>query len=198
MRRIVFVVIAILSLLIVPVLTSAGTPTTAPTVFATPADVYAAALKATRAGDTRTVVSCLSPETQAEWVSMCVSLILSEPTTAPSDSDKDKVALEAKYGLDHPQRRPGETDEQLADRLAAQIKDKVAFLNEWMSHDAAQDKADPGSQPAPELVNVHIEGDGTVAVAKLVQHEADGSTTSMDVKFKKIDGSWKIDSMMLF
>jgi hypothetical protein len=200
MRRIIFTILPVLTLMVVPAMVAAEAPTTAPSVYVTPADVYAAAAKASRSGDSETLIDCQSPDNQEKLVKLMMFFVIHAPTTAPSisDSDKEKAAFFAKYGLDHHERRAGETDTQLTDRLAAQIPDKAAFLKEMGSIQRAHNKQASNSAPVPALTNVQIEGDGNTAVGKLISHDANGVTMSMDVQFKKINGSWKIDSLAFF
>lgn len=195
MRRIAFAVASILGLMIPPALVWADGPTTAPAIYATPADVFAASEKAARAGDCETYVDCQSPDNQEIFVKLFVQIAMATPTTNPNPSDQDKqiLAFMAKYGLDHHDRLAGEADYQWTDRVAALIKDKPAFLKDLMS----QNPPDPNPGPMPELTDLQIQADGVTATAKAVVHTPDGTAGSQDVKFKKIDGSWRLDSLVV-
>jgi hypothetical protein len=197
MRRIAYMFAVIVSLVVFPALIHGAEPTTANAVYVTPADVVAAAMKANREGDIPAEIGCLSPDGQEKWTKLWLRIVVSMPTSAPAttDLDKQREAMLAKYGVDLRDRRTGETDAQTVDRFARQIKDKSAFLEEIASKQPPRRK----DQPTPVLENVQISADGMSAVAKLVRHDADGKgSMSMDVKFQKIDGSWKIDSMIFF
>jgi hypothetical protein len=201
MRKMIFVLAMILGFNSIPTMAKANEPTTAPAIYAAPADTLAAATKAMRDGNVDVYLECLSPNAiNLNAVSFVGMMTMDTPTDAPTptDPDKQKAAFEARYGLDHRQRHVDETDEQFADRLAAKIQDKRAFMRDFIAQVLSDKNTDAKSNPVPELVNLHIQPDGTTAVAKLVQHVGDGTTMSQDIQFKKIGGSWKIDNAVLF
>jgi hypothetical protein len=177
-------------------LAAANAPTTAPS-YATPADVIAACQKAGRAGDYQTLVDCYSPEGMKQATEFCIDILVSDAPTGPSTQPTPQpiLALEKKYGLDRP-RRPGESDDLFEARLADAITDKRAFLIEAAGIFGDQNQAN--NNPPSELINVNISSDGKTAVAKLVQKDPDGSAMTQDVKFTKIDGSWKLDQVISF
>ncbi|HYO07888.1 MAG TPA: hypothetical protein VER17_02850 [Tepidisphaeraceae bacterium] len=57
----------------------------------------------------------------------------------------------------------------------------------------------PATKPAaPQLQDVRIDPSGTSATAKLTNTDQHGGTWSQTVKFEKVNGSWRIASLMMF
>jgi hypothetical protein len=200
MRRFLCIFSSILLLVVFPSLVRAAGATTLPAIYATPADVVAAADKALHAGNAQVLVDCLDADSQEKLTQFFLFAMASDLTDAPATapSDKQKAAFNAKYALDHVQRLPGETDEQMGDRLAKQIKDKRQFLIDMTLQLNDDNKKSGKVIPPMELDNLHIQPDGTTAVGQLVHRQSDGTSDSQDVQFKKIDGAWKFDGAVMF
>ena len=175
-----------------PVKSAAARP-----VYATPAEAVAAAQAAFARDDFEAEVDCFSPDGQKALSKTFLRLLVSMPPAALNSSPmgKEIAAIEAKYGLKDWQRKPGETDEQMIDRLAGGITTKREFVLATMGlNKGHNDKA----QVPTMLEDVHIEDGGESAIGKLVRHEANGATVSQDVRFKKIGGSFLIDNAIFF
>jgi hypothetical protein len=168
-------------------------------VYPSPADVLAACQKANHDGDARAFVDCYSSQAHKHFLKFLIMMIANSPTTLPTGQvDPEKAAFEAKYGLDHREKRPGETNAQLVDRLDAGVTDPRGCLIDFMTHQFANRPKDRPASPAPELQNIQIDGQGETAVGKLVRHEANGGTMSQNAKFRKSDGSWLLDDIVFF
>lgn len=196
MRRTSRHVTALIMLCLTAQMAAANPPTTAPS-YATPAEVIAASQKALRAGDYQTFVDCYSPDAQEQATEFCIDTLVTNAPSGPTTQPMPQPirAWEKKYDLDRP-RLAGETDDQFDARLAHSIKDKRAFLIDALG--IVRDQAGPDNSPPSELINVNISSDGTTAVAKLVRKDPDGDAMSQDVKFIKIDGSWRLDQIVAF
>jgi hypothetical protein len=188
----------VLAIVLPMVVVAADTPSTRPT-YASADEVLAACQKAHHDGDTQAFIDCYSPHAQEHFVHLLLTMIAHSPTSSPSgQADPQKAVFEAKYGLDHRDKNPGETDAQLVDRLAGQIKDQRGFLIDFVSRQDAARPKDLPVQPTPELQNLQVSPDGKTAAGKLVRHEPDGSAMSQNAKFRKVDGSWLIDDIIFF
>ena len=175
---------------------------TAPVVYATPEEVVTACRAANARHDAAGVLDCYSPQMQDAMTKMIMTMIAATPTTLPAGQSPDpqKVAFEARHRLADRQQRSGESRDDFAARLITNLPDKRAFLLDFMQRQAAHASTRPAStQPAPQMSDVTIDPSGNTATAKLSRAEADGrGSTSQVVKFEKIDGSWRLASLMMF
>lgn len=175
--------------------------TTSPAVvYDTPEAVVRAAQTAHEAGDAMATLDCYSPAGHAGMAQVIMWAIASPPTTqsATQPINPDRAAFEARHGLDRRAQKPGESRNDFAKRLVDELPDKRAFLLDFMAKQPPRRR--PTSQPAeaPQLQDVTIDPSGTTATAKLVRKGREGSTMSQTVKFEKIDGSWRIATLMMF
>ncbi|HEV7299430.1 MAG TPA: hypothetical protein VGN72_08720 [Tepidisphaeraceae bacterium] len=175
-------------------------PTTSAVVYETPEAVVLAARNANKTGDHVAEIDCYSPAGHAAIARVLMWMIASPPTTqsATQPINPDRAAFEARHGLDRRAQKPGESRDDFAKRLVDELPDKRAFLLDFMTKQPPRRR--PTSQPAGplQLQDVTIDPSGTTATAKLVRKGRDGSTMSQEVKFEKIDGSWRIATMMMY
>lgn len=181
---------------------SAETPSTR-AIYATPAEVVAAAQKATAEKDMAASLDCYSPAGHDALAKFILWAVASTPTTVPASqpANPERAEFEAKYGLDRRERKAGESTEQFATRLMEGLPDRRAFLVDFMTRQQThQAKRPPATRPSEplELQDVQIDASGTNATAKLLRKSRDGGTMSQNVKFEKIDGSWRIATVMMY
>jgi hypothetical protein len=182
----------------------AQAPTTQATspavVYDTPEAVVRAAQMAHEAGDAAAALDCYSPAGHAGMAQVIMWAIASPQTTqsATQPVNPERAAFEARHGLDRRVQKPGESRNDFAKRLVEELPDTRAFLLDFMSKQPPRRR--PTSQPAepPQLQDVTIDPSGTTATAKLVSKGRNGSASSQKVKFEKIDGSWRIATLMMY
>ena len=96
--------------------------------FATPAEAISASEDAFGKGKYEAVADCFNAAGQKQTAASYISvfqMMLSEGSGPDAKKIKD---LLAKHGVTDVAKKAGETDEQLADRLDAQLKDPRAFM----------------------------------------------------------------------
>lgn len=175
----------------------AAVPATRP-VYDSPAAVVAASRQAYRTGDVRTGIDCLSPvgrQKAARFVTMM--LVRGHSTTLPAKDAAERQAFEDKYGLSDRTPRPGETTDQLIDRLTAAIPDQRAFLTDFAARAQQSHKAPSSTAPSPELTGVTVAADGRTATADLSRTNGNGTMTQ-HLHFTKVDGGWLLDDLMFY
>jgi hypothetical protein len=164
------------------------------TNFSTPAEVISAAENAFGKGKFDALADCFDAEGQKQMVQSYVSeFAMSVSESSGPEVQKIKDLL-AKYGVSDVAKKAGETDDQLAERLAAQIKDPHAFMVE----------ATPLAFPNPkgkgpikgEVKDVKIDGQKAQGDYSVKTPGSDDVT--QHVKFAQANGSWKISSAIAF
>ncbi|HEX4125782.1 MAG TPA: hypothetical protein VHY37_13735, partial [Tepidisphaeraceae bacterium] len=111
MRVLVSIAMGIGLLLAATLPAFADVPATAPAAYATPADVFNAAVKAGRGGEIPTFVACFSSDGKAQYVRFFLTMLVSSSTTGPATRPADPALAQflARYGITDLSRRPGET-----------------------------------------------------------------------------------------
>jgi hypothetical protein len=182
--------------LLTAVSASAAPPATRP-VYATPADVVAAAQRANKEDDFETILNCQSPAGQQKMVKFVITIMARSPATRPADAERD--AFELRHRLSDRTPRAGETPGQVVDRLIGDLPDSRAFLLDFMTQQKAiRAKRPPSTRPAPDLTNLVVSPDGLTATGDLSRRDPDGGTMSQHISFSKIDGSWLLNDMMFY
>jgi hypothetical protein len=164
------------------------------TKFTAPAEVMSAAEDAFGKGKFDALADCFDAGGQRQMAQSYVGIFVMELSEGSGPGVKKIKDLLAKFGLTDIAKKAGETDEQLADRLAAQLKDPRAFMI----------KATPLAFPNPkskgpikgELKDVKI--DGQKAQAKYAVKLSGTNAMTQDVTFAQVNGSWKIAKAIVF
>ena len=120
------------------------------------------------------------------------------PAPAPSAEEKkaqaEMDALLAKHGIKDLTSRAGEDPEAFIKRITANVTEGRALLMELMKLGEGK-----GAKPSPcrkgELTELKIAGE--TATGKYVVKDADGSTSSQEVKFDKVEGSWRLGDVVM-
>jgi hypothetical protein len=172
--------------------------------YATPAEVIAAYEKAHDANDDAAAVDCFSPEGMNRSVKFMVAMEMAtrqpEPgaaAAAPTPEEKKAHAamdaLLAKHGIKDLATRQGEDSEAYVNRITAPVTDPRGLMLDLMKF------LETGAKPAPcrkgEVADLKINGDD--ATGKYVVKDPDGSSSSQDLKFKNIDGSWRLADVVM-
>jgi len=196
-------------------------------VYPTPEAVNRAAHAAYERGDYSALIACYSPKgldanvdlammfmVAHEMPSMTLEVTLKvgdqssttqgaftpvpEPSTRPARSPEQQKRAEAveailvKHGITDRAQKPEETKKAYYARLRDQVKDKRGFLLDLMQLQPPRAKK---IEPPFELTNLKITG--KTATGTLVQKEETG-TTSVDISFDRVEGSWLISSVLIF
>ena len=170
--------------------------------YSSPQEVLAAFEKAHDANDDAATLDCLSPEgitrTAQFMVGMEMATRQPDPNAPPPSADEKKAqakidALLAKHNIKDTAARPGEEGEAYVDRITAHMTDPRTLLLDLMKI------MNGGAKQAPcrkgELQNLKITGD--TATGKYVVKDPDGSSMSQNLKFKKIDNSWRLADLVM-
>jgi hypothetical protein len=175
-----------------------------PRKFDSPEEVVSAAEDAYGHHDYGTWLDCFSSGGQQRLASF---LIMGEQdtgdappaTTAPAtqtaaqaEQNKKTAAIFSKFAVRDYTKHAGETADQANDRVLSQIKDCRGFDLEMTAMFLSE-------VPAPfkgKLQGLKISGN--TAHATYATKTASGDGMTQDVDFEKVDGSWRIGSLLLF
>lgn len=159
-------------------------------------EVFAAAREAFGKQDYPAWVDCYTAEIQAAQVNMVLGLfaaaIDNETATVDKQAKQEYLDLLANHGVTDRGKKSGETDEQQVARLATQVKDKRAFLIDhlkWYKSKKSRTDLEAGTL-------VDLKTTGETAQADYSVKSSDGSTMSQQVHFRRVGGSWRIDTIV--
>lgn len=174
-----------------------------PPAYPTPDAAFKAALAAYDDKDFETLLDGLSPKGLDATMDLAMHIVsrFDRPTTSPARAKANEAlhaqqaAMLAKHGLADRTRRPDETDKAFRARLVQQIPDRRTFLMDLYRSRLFRNAA--VAERRVNLVELTTDGD-TARGREVISDPRDHSTISCQVEFTKIDGSWRIDTVIMY
>ncbi len=178
-------------------------PATAPVVYKTPNEVFAAAQEAQKKEDFKAFYECLTPDSQKLMTGQVV--LTGAMLKGLAALDKTGKAGEAVKALEVVFKKHGVTEESLKNippakdakdaaktlrSLAALVKDPPTFFGDFITT-MNKVNGQKGKPPFTDATLAEVKVTGDKAAAMIV-HKADGKEHKEPAEFQKVGMSWKI------
>jgi hypothetical protein len=155
--------------------------------------------------DWKGFAKCLTPDSRdmfAAGIMVGAAFMTAFAGDEGKEAAKEVEAVMKKHGIDEktmegpPLGDPSADPKEAMKKAVAPIKDREAFIGDMMTAMSKMKGAKTKGGPMPKeatLKDVKIDGD--TATATIVA-KADGKDVNEPIKFKKIDGAWKMEMDM--